>query len=211
MKAIELYFIKKLSTIGSNVWQTVVSDIVSVVDPSSLDDEKRLAAIKQFVKEMVIDSITDDVNTEAVVKALNNIVSNDESIFDVNKSLATLASNDVEILFVERDDIHTESPLEEDSEVKTIIVNKVIYDSKIICCGEGRAHLYKNSGQAISAFDFSDFLDMTTEEMKECDLYRDYNKWEVLKSHESGKNFIDDTKMIEYLKNRGFDYYYMYL
>ena len=211
MKAIELHFIKKLSNIGSNVWQSIVSDIVSVVDTTTLTDEKRIAAIKQFFKELVIDSVTDDVNSEAIIESLNNIVTNDESVYDINKSLSVLASNDVEILFVERDDIPAESPLEEDSEVKTLIVNKIIYDSKIVGCGEGRGHLYSSSDLAVSAFDFMDFFDMTTEELKDCDLFRDYNKWEILKKHSSGKNFIDDTKMIQYLKTRGYDYYYMYL
>lgn len=211
MKAIELYFIKKLSSIGVNVWQTVVSDIVSVVDATTLTDEKRIAAIKQFVKDMVIDSVTDDVNSEAIIKSLNNIVDNDESIFDINKSLATLSCNDVEILLVERDDLPAESPLEEDSEIKTLIVNKVIYDSKLVCCGEGRGHLYSSSTFPVSAFDFMDFFDMNKEELKDCDLFKGFSQWEVLRTKPFGGNFIDDTKMIDFLKNRGYEYYYLYL
>lgn len=211
MKAIELHFIKKLSTIGVNVWQSVVSDIVSVVDSTTLDDDKRIKAIKTFIKEMVLNAITDDVNTAAIMKALNNIVDIDESVFDINKDLAVLACNDVEILVVERDDMPAESPLEETSEVKTLIVNKTIYDSKLICCGNGRGNLYSSSELPVSAFDFMYFFDMTSDEMKDCDLFRDYSKWEVLKAKTIGGNFIDDTKMITFLKNRGYEYYYLYL
>lgn len=211
MKAIELYFIKKLSSVGINVWQNVISDVVSVIDPKTLTDEKRIAVIKQFIKEMVIDSITDDVNSEAIIKSLNNIVDNDESIFDINKSLATLASNDVEILLVERDDLPAESPLEEDAKIKTLIVNKTIYDSKLLCCGSGRGHLYTSSTFPVSAFDFMDFFDMTKEEMKDCDLFRGFSQWEVLRTKAFGGNFVDDTKMIDFLKHRGYEYYYLYL
>lgn len=211
MKAIELYFIKKLSSIGVNVWQTVVSDVVSVIDHTTLNDDKRIAAIKRFVKDMVIDSITDDVNSEAIMKSLRNIVDTDESVFDINKSLATLSCNDVELLLVERDDLTSESPLEEESEIKTLIVNKTIYDSKLLCCGSGRGHLYTSSTFPVSAFDFMDFFDMTKEEMKDCDLFRGFSQWEVLRTKAFGGNFVDDTKMIDFLKHRGYEYYYLYL
>lgn len=208
MKVIELYFIKKLSP---NVYQNVVSDALSVVSTNSLDDETRIVTIKKFVKDMVLDSVTNDTNTESIVKALNNIVSNDITIFDVNKSLSTLTNNDVELLFVERDDLPVESPLEEDAEVKTLIVNKIIYNSKLLCCGEGRGNLFASTDNQATAFDFIDFFDLDQEEMKDNAMFSEYSRWEVLKNKQNGKNYIDDSKMIDFLKSRGYDYYYLYL
>jgi len=211
MKAIELYFLKKLSNIGGNAWQEIVSDKFSVVNDETITDEERITAIKKFVEEKVLDSITMDTNTEAVVKALRNIVDNDKSVFDINKSVATLLSNDVELMFVVRNDAPAESPLEEDSEIKTLIVNKVIYDSKLTCCGYGRAHLYAQYDEDICAFDFVDFFEMTPEEMKDNNVFNEFSKWEVLKNKDNGGKYIEDSSMIQYMKTLGYDYYYIYM
>lgn len=211
MKLLELYFVKKLSSIGTDVWQEVAYDTVSVIDPSTLNDEKRISVVKTFVSEMVLDSLTDETSSDAILKALNNIKENDKSIFDINKSLGVLANNDVEILIVERDDLPVESPLEETSKIKTLIVNKTIYDSKLLCFGQGRGHLYSNDNYKASAFDFIDFFEMEADEMKDNGIYQDFTKWEVLKNKENGGRFIDDSKMIDFLKSRGYNYYYLYL
>lgn len=210
MKVLELYFLKQLSE-DNSVWQVVVSDSVSVIDTSTLTDEKRIAALKQFVSEMVLDSTTYEVSSEAIESSLRDIVDNDETIFDINKSLSVLVNNGVELLIAERDDLPAESPLEESSELKTLIVNKIIYDSKLLCCGRARGNLYPKETDDASAFDFLSFFELSSDDLKDVGLHRAASQWEILKTKKNGSFFIDDTPMISFLKSRGYDYYKMYL
>lgn len=210
MKVLELYFLKQLSEENS-VWQVVVSDSVSVINTTTLTDEKRISVLKQFVSESVLESTTYEVTNSAIEKALRDIIDHDETVFDVNKSLSILVNNGVELLMAERDDAPAEDPLEESSEVKTLIVNKIIYDSQLLCCGRARANLYPKEMIDASAFEFLSFFELTSDELKDVGLQKAASQWEILKNKKHGSMYIDDTPMISYLKSRGYDYYKMYL
>lgn len=207
MKNIDLYFIKELSS-GTPYYQLVGYDRLVAIDPSEYTDESRLNVIQTFIKSSILG--TQDIPgvfPDEVVTVLNYIVSlgNQITIYELNSNLGVLDIHGYKLLYVERDDLMSESEDVEDWKSRSLIVNNVLFNSEITSCYYGRGFDNMIEGKFGSAYRFLDSFGLDSSQLQINNLSNGFNAYNVLSSQGKTED-VNDIDMINFLNSRGFSY-----